>query len=147
MEIRLLQPEDFDQVLAMMEVFYASDALLIHPPVETLKRTLRDAIAQGPYLKGYGFEEDGMLCGYGMAAMSYSTECGGLCAWIEDIYIMPESRGKGYGTAFLQFVKDRYGDRVKRIRLEAESDNEKAIGVYHNAGFKELAYTQLVLDS
>ena len=54
MKIRLLEQKDFEPVLSMMEVFYASDALLIHPDTETLKKTLSDAISAGPYLKGYG---------------------------------------------------------------------------------------------
>ena len=146
MQIRLLEQNDFETVLAMMEVFYASDALLIHPDRETLKKTLTDAIAAGPYLKGYGFEEDGKLCGYGMVAMSYSTEAGGLCAWIEDIYVAPAFRGKGFGTAFLHFVADTYRGKVARLRLEAEPENEKAISVYKNAGYDELGYTQLIID-
>lgn len=146
MHIRLLEKKDFDRVLSMMEVFYASDALLIHPDVETLKKTLNDAIAAGPYLKGYGFEENGKLCGYGMVAMSYSTEAGGLCAWIEDIYVEPAFRGQGFGTGFLQFVKDTYGGQVARLRLEAEPENEKALSVYQNAGYEILGYTQLIID-
>ena len=124
MTIRKLQKTDFETVLSMMLVFYASDALLIHPGEEVLRKTLSDALADTPYLEAFGFEEAGVLTGYGMVAMSYSTEAGGLCAWIEDIYITPEHRGKGYGTRFLTFVKDRYGDRVARIRLEAEPENE-----------------------
>lgn len=146
MEIRLLQSRDFDQALSMMEVFYASDALLIHPDTQVLKKSLSDAIAQGPYLKGYGFWEENTLVGYGMVAMSYSTEAGGLCAWIEDIYIQPQSRGKGYGTAFLSFVEDTYKDKVSRIRLEAEPENKKAMNVYQKAGFEILGYTQLVRE-
>ena len=146
MQIRLLEQRDFDRVLAMMEVFYASDALLIHPDTQTLKKTLADAIAAGPYLKGYGFEEDGSLCGYGMVAMCYSTEAGGLCAWIEDIYVEPACRGRGFGTEFLHFVKKTYGPKVARLRLEAEPENEKAISVYKNAGYEVLGYTQLIVD-
>ncbi len=146
MEIRLLEQRDFDQVLSMMEVFYASDALLIHPDVETLKKTLADAIAAGPYLRGYGFQEGETLCGYGMVAMSYSTEAGGLCAWIEDIYVEPSWRGRGYGTQFLHFVARTYGPKVARLRLEAEPENEKAISVYKNAGYELLGYSQLIKD-
>lgn len=144
MTIRALQATDFDAVLSMMEVFYASDALLIHPPVEKLSKTLTDAIAQGPYLKGYGFEVDGTLVGYGMVAMSYSTEAGGLCAWIEDIYITPAHRGKGYGSAFLTFVKETCKSQVVRIRLEAEPENARAMAVYQKQGYEILGYTQLV---
>lgn len=146
MTIRKLQKTDFETVLSMMLVFYASDALLIHPGEEVLRKTLSDALADTPYLEAFGFEEAGVLTGYGMVAMSYSTEAGGLCAWIEDIYITPEHRGKGYGTRFLTFVKDRYGDRVARIRLEAEPENERAMAVYRKAGFEVLGYTQLVKE-
>ncbi len=146
MTIRKLQKADFDNVLSMMLVFYASDALLIHPSEAVLRKTLTDALADSPHLEAFGFEENGRLAGYGMVAMSYSTEAGGLCAWIEDIYIKPEHRGKGYGTSFLTFVKARYQDRVARIRLEAEPENERAMAVYRKAGFEILGYTQLVKE-
>ena len=144
MTIRKMEPTDFDKVLDMMVVFYASDALLIHPEREVLERTLRDAIEAGPYVEGFVFcvEED--LAGYGMIAKSYSTEMGGRCVWIEDIYIRPEFRGQGLGTGFLRFVEDRYRDWAVRLRLEAEEENEKAMAVYRNAGFETLGYVQLV---
>ena len=146
MIIRKLEQADFDTVLSMMLVFYASDALLVHPSEEVLRKTLTDALADTPYLEAFGFEENGILAGYGMVAMSYSTEAGGLCAWIEDIYIAPEYRGKGFGTSFLAFVKNRYENRVARIRLEAEPENVRAMAVYRKAGFEVLGYTQLVKE-
>jgi GNAT superfamily N-acetyltransferase len=116
MTIRPLVPSDFDRVLSMMVTFYASDALLVHPEESVLRKTLTDALSETPYLEAFGFEADGQLAGYGMVATSYSTEAGGLCAWIEDIYIEPEHRGKGYGSSFLEFVRQRYRNRVARIR-------------------------------
>lgn len=144
MEIRVLQPEDFQQVLDMMRVFYASDALLVHPDDSVLARTLRDSMAGGPYVTGYGFEVDGILAGYGMVSRSYSTETGGICLWIEDIYILPQHRGQGIGTAFLKFVEALGG--AVRLRLEAEPENERAMHVYRKAGFRELGYTQLIKE-
>lgn len=146
MTIRKLQEKDFDKVFSMMQVFYASDALLIHPEETVLRKTLTDALSDTPYLEGFGFEKDGVLVGYGMVAMSYSTEAGGQCAWIEDIYIEPACRGKGYGTAFLEFVKQRYAGKVVRIRLEAEPENSRAMAVYQKAGYGILGYTQLVCE-
>lgn len=146
MTIRKLKNTDFDTVLSMMLVFYASDALLVHPSEAVLRKTLSDALADTPYLEAFGFEEDGILAGYGMVAMSYSTEAGGLCAWIEDIYMEPQYRGKGFGTSFLNFVEERYGSRVARIRLEAEPENRRAMAVYRKAGFEILGYTELVKE-
>ncbi len=146
MTIRPLLSSDYETVLNMMRLFYASNALLIHPEEGVLRRTLGDAIGENPYLQGYGFETEEGLAGYGMVAMSYSTEAGGLCAWIEDIYVSPPWREKGFGTVFLNFVQSRYKDRVVRIRLEAEPENERAMAVYRKAGYEILGYTQLVKE-
>lgn len=146
MEISKLKPEDFEEVLSMMEVFYASNALLVHPEEQVLARTLWDSMSGGPYVTGYGFEEDGHLVGYGMVSRSYSTETGGICLWIEDIYIKPAFRGQGIGTAFLRFVEECGKGSAVRLRLEAEPENEKAISVYQSAGFRVLGYTQLVKE-
>ena len=144
MEIRKMRPVDAEGVFAMMEVFYASDALLIHPNQEVLRRTLEDCLADGPYLEGFVFEEEGILSGYAMVAKSYSTEAGGKCIWIEDLYLAPAYRGKGAGTAFLTFIAQRYTGQAVRLRLEAEPENDRAMRTYRSAGFEILGYTQLV---
>ena len=144
MEIRKMRREDGEKVFAMMEVFYASDALLIHPERATLRKTLEDCLADGPYLEGFVFEENGEVAGYTMVAKSYSTETGGPCIWIEDIYVLPEYRGRGFGTAFLKFATEHYHEAAVRLRLEAEPDNHRAIEVYKKVGFEVLGYTQLV---
>ena len=146
MTIRLLQPSDFEEVLSMMIPFYASEALLIHPSEDILRRTLTDALSGNPYLEAYGFQVDSGLAGYSMLAKSYSTEAGGPCIWIEDIYIKPEYQGQGFGTALLAFVEQRYRGKAARIRIEAEPENERAMAVYHKAGYEELGYTQLVKE-
>ena len=146
MIIRKLTAADFDEVLEMMLVFYASDALLVHPEEAVLRKTLADSVSNSPYLQGYGFQTEQGLAGYGMVALSYSTEAGGLCAWIEDIYIRPECRGKGFGTAFLDFVQAQYQPKVARLRLEAEPENSRAMAVYQKAGYEILGYTQLVKE-
>lgn len=144
MQIRPVEQKDFDKVLELMKVFYASDALLIHPEESVLRKTLAEAIEAGPYVEGFVFFREEELAGYGMIAKSYSTEVGGRCVWIEDIYIKPSFRGQGFGTGFLRYVEDRYRDWAVRLRLEAEEENEKAMQVYRNAGFETLGYVQLV---
>ena len=144
MEIRKMRSADAEGVFAMMEVFYASEALLIHPNQEVLRKTLEDCLEDGPYLEGFVFEEEGVLAGYAMVAKSYSTEAGGKCIWIEDLYLSPAYRGKGAGTAFLTFISQRYTGQAVRLRLEAEPENDRALGTYRSAGFEILGYTQLV---
>lgn len=144
MAVRKMEYGDFDAVLEMMKTFYASDALLIHPEEEVLRKTLQDCLEHGPYLEGYVLEESGNVVGYSMVAKSYSTETGGLCIWIEDIYICPQYRGRGMGSDFLQWIAQMYHGKAVRLRLEAEPENRKAMQVYEKAGFEVLGYTQLV---
>ena len=88
MSFRPFVEADYEEILSMMKVFYASDALLIHPQEATLRRTLTDVISDDPFVQGFAFEYEGVLAGYGMIAKSYSTEAGGHCVWIEDIQEM-----------------------------------------------------------
>ena len=141
MEIRKIRQEDFDQILSMMEVFYASDALLIHPDTQTLAKTLTDCIADGPYLEGFVMENEDRLAGYGMVAKSFSTEFGKPCIWIEDLYVESPYRNMGLGSAFLKFVENKYPGHL--LRLEVEKENERAVHVYEKCGFEEIPYMEM----
>ena len=144
MTIRRLEKTDFDAVLEMMLDFYASDAVLIHAEESVLRRSLTDAIAAGPYFEGFVFCVENAVAGYALISKSYSTEVGGICVWLEDIYIKPEFRGQGLGTAYLSFVENRFRGQAVRLRLEAEEENERAMEIYSKAGFERLGYIQLV---
>ena len=146
MRIQKLVPGDFQRVFEMMKVFYASDALLIHPDEQTIRTVARYAVEDGPYVTGYGFWEGEELAGYGTVTRNFSSEAGGICVWIEDIYVRPEYRGMGVGSGFLRFVEEEYRHTAVRIRLEAEPENERAMAVYRKAGFEVLGYTQLVKE-
>ena len=76
-----------------------------------------------------------------MLAMSFSTEFGRPCVWIEDLFLKEGYRRQGRGSAFLQYVSQRYPDAVHR--LEAEGGNAAALAVYRKCGFEILPYTEL----
>ena len=89
--IRSMKEEDFSEVLEMMKVFYASPALLSDPSEDVMKRDIADCLGDNPFIECFVFENNtGVIMGYSMVAHSYSTECGGNCVWVEDIYIKPE---------------------------------------------------------
>jgi ribosomal protein S18 acetylase RimI-like enzyme len=76
-----------------------------------------------------------------MLAKSYSTEFGKRCIWIEDLYLLPDYRGLGIGSAFFAFVEERYPNCL--LRLEVEEDNERARHVYDKCGFDVLPYMEM----
>ena len=93
-----------------------------------------------PFIEGFVFEDAGEILGYSMVAKSYTTEFGGLCVWIEDLYIKEEFRGKGIGGEFFDFIEKRYEDKAVRYKLEVEDENVRAVSMYKKTGYDELGY-------
>lgn len=139
--IRLMKDRDRQSVLDMMRVFYASPAVLSNGSEEIFCADIDNCIGCSPYLEGYIFEDESGLLGYGMIAKSFSTEFGKPCIWIEDLYIKPEFRGKGIGSAFFSHIEKKYPGHI--YRLEVEEENERAIRVYEKNGFEILPYMEM----
>ncbi len=146
MIIRPLEAHDRHAVLDMMVEFYSSPAILHHAPEETLERCLTDALSDSPYIEGYVFDEGGNIAGYSLVAKSYSTEYGGMCVWIEDLYVLPEFRGKSFASRFFEFIDSRYEKSAVRMRLEVEPSNEGARRLYRKCGYNELSYIQMTKE-
>ena len=141
-EIRPMTAADQETVLRMMRPFYASEAVMTNGSEEIFRRDLEACTGPSPYAEGFLLLEKGRTVGYAMIARSFSTEFGRSCIWIEDLYLEPEYRGKGLGSAFLRFLRRREPEAV--LRLEAERENERAIRVYRRSGFSELPYLELI---
>lgn len=139
--IRKMVREDAVPVKEMMEVFYASDAVLTNGSGEIFAADIENCVNDSPYLEGYIFEEDGQIQGYAMAARSFSTEFGKPCIWIEDLYIKPQFRGQGLGKAFFSFIETAFPGCI--FRLEAEPENTAAVALYKKCGFDVLPYLEL----
>lgn len=140
--IRKMIDADKNIVIDMMRRFYNSSAVITNGSEKIFAANVDACLKNSAYLEGYVFVVDEKIIGYGILAKSFSTEFGGECIWIEDIFIEKNFRGKGFGTRFLNFVKEKYPD--KNLGLEVESDNVKAIAAYKKFGFKELPYLEMV---
>lgn len=146
MKIRAMQLKDMEEVVGMMRVFYDSPAVIHAAPDEILRQDVKDCVGDCPYIEGYIFEENDRILGYSMVAKSYSTEYGGICVWVEDLYMKEEARGLGIGTAFFRFLDEKYKDQAVRFRLEVEEENERAVAVYKKAGYHPLPYMQMTKE-
>lgn len=142
--IRKMIDADKNIVTNMMRQFYNSPALITNGSEKIFKNNVESCLKNSPYIEGYVFVVDEKIVGYGILAKSFSTEFGGECIWIEDIYLEENFRGQGLGTKFIQFVKEKYPEKI--LRLEAEHDNVKAVAAYKKLGFKELPYLEMVLS-
>ena len=139
--IRPMLEQDRQQILEMMRVFYASEAVLTNGSEEIFRADIDHCVGDSPYLEGYVFESGDRIQGYAMVAKSFSTEFGKPCIWIEDIYIKEEYRRQGIASRFFRFVEEAYPNCI--FRLEVEAENERAIKTYHSCGYVVLPYMEM----
>ena len=85
-------------------------------------------------------EEDGTVVGFALFFHNFSTFVGRKGMYLEDLFILPEKRGLGYGKALLKYVAEiavqRKCGRMEWICLDW---NESALSVYRSIGAKPLS--------
>lgn len=146
MEFHKLQEADRDTFLEMAREFYHSDAVLKPVPDSYFENTLKECLRSDEYLLCYILEWGENAAGYALLSKSYSPEAGGPVLWVEEIYIRPAFRAHRIGSDFLASLCQKPPAGVRRIRLEVEADNTRAIALYKRLGFQFLPYLQMVLD-
>ena len=147
MRIRRFMEPDRAVYLDMAERFYLSPAVLHPVPRAYFERTFDEMLRSDVYVDGYLLEDDaGEAMGYMLLSKTFSQECGGLAIWVEELSVLPAFRGQGVGSEALEWVKERYPE-ARRIRLEVEPENERAIELYRRLGYQELGYYQMVWDA
>lgn len=145
LEIRNMVESDSQAVLEMMRVFYDSPAVFHTASDDVLKRDIADCVSDMPYVSGYIFEVDGVLAGYAMTAICYTTEYGGICIWLEDLYLKPEYRGQDIPSQFFRYIEEQHPEAV-RFKLEVEKENERAIAVYKKNGYGISPYFEMTKE-
>jgi GNAT superfamily N-acetyltransferase len=80
-------------------------------------------------------EEDGNIIGFALFFHNFSTFVGRKGLYIEDLFVIPEKRGMGYGKALLKYLAklavERNCGRMEWICLDW---NKPALNVYRSIG-------------
>ncbi len=80
-------------------------------------------------------EEDGVVVGFALFFHNFSTFLGRKGLYLEDLFILPEKRGMGYGKAMLKYLGElaleRHCGRMEWICLDW---NKPALSVYRAIG-------------
>ena len=80
-------------------------------------------------------EEEGMVVGFALFFHNFSTFVGRKGMYLEDLFVIPEKRGLGYGKALLKYVAklavQRNCGRMEWICLDW---NEPSLRIYHSIG-------------
>jgi GNAT superfamily N-acetyltransferase len=92
------------------------------------------------------FEVEESLAGYALLRPRWCTEAGAPELCVEELYVVPEQRGREIAADFLALMKKVSPQGCRRILLEAPREDRKGIDACRKLGFKESGRVILSLD-
>ena len=143
--IRKIENKDKEAFLSMSREFYASSAVLHDIPEKYHESCFAELMRSEDYARAYILEYAGKTAGYALLSLSYSREAGGLCTWIEELYVLPQFQGKGAAHIFFKWLEENIP--AARYRLETEHDNSRAKKLYRSLGYYPLEYEQFIKEN
>lgn len=132
-QIRTAVPEDVPVILNFI------NALAVYEHLES------EVVATEELLKEWIFEkkkaevifalEDGKEVGFALFFHNFSTFLGRAGIYLEDLFVLPEYRGKGYGTLLLKTLARTAEERgCGRLEWSCLDWNKPSIGFYKSLG-------------
>mgnify|MGYP000008801210 FL=1 len=138
--IRKFVPEDREDYIRFSTEFYNSSAVDKPVPREHFEQGFDEMMRSDVYVQGYMLVCDGNNVGYCVTMKTYSVESGGITIWIDELFVLEEYRSKGLGRELFKYIEENGDKKLRRIRLEVELENGRAISLYKKMGFEPAPY-------
>jgi GNAT superfamily N-acetyltransferase len=136
MDIRVAGPEDLDAVVRLLDAQFGEHDIALDAPAlrEGIKGLIFDPGRGAVLLAG-----DPEPIGVAVLAYTWTLEHGGAVAWLDELFVVPEHRGRGTGRALLLRALDvarHHGCRA--VDLEVDLHHARAERLYQREGFAAL---------
>ena len=133
---RIATIADIPTVLPMMRAFYDFERIAFNE--ERATELLRELVRDSRNGRLVMIESENTTAGYMVVGFGFSIEFGGRDALLDELFIVPEFRGKGLGTGAVDFAFNLCAENeIEALHLEADHFNERAHDLYLRLGFKD----------
>jgi GNAT superfamily N-acetyltransferase len=117
--------------------------------IQTSGELLGQAIAAILQNEGLGLflvaRDGGDVIGLAALSFAWTLEHGGKSAWLDELYVVPEHRGRGVGRALLErVIVEARVLGCRAIDLEVEEAHRRVEQLYEREGYRRLARTRWV---
>ncbi|MCD8140110.1 MAG: GNAT family N-acetyltransferase [Planctomycetaceae bacterium] len=131
--IRPATTDDIDAIIGFIRSL--ADSERIQDEVEITPALLRKWVFEEGRAEVIVGEVDGVVAGFALYYTSYSTVVGRPDLYLDDLYLLPEYRGNGFGTGFLRYLAALTIERgYGRLEWGCLTWNKPAIGFYLSLG-------------
>lgn len=137
-QIRHATRQDCSLILGFIKEL-ADYEKLSHEVVATVAILEETLFGETAYAQVIIAEHQGAAVGYALFFHNYSTFTGRPGIYLEDLYVQPQYRGKGFGKSLLSYIAKLAVDkRCTRVEWSVLDWNEPAIQFYRSIGAKPM---------
>ncbi len=132
--VRKAEEGDVDAVVGLMAAFYAEDGM----PFATgsARRAVTRLVGDRSLGQVWVAESGDVVVGYVALTLGYSLEFMGKDAFVDDLFVLPEHRGRGVGSRLLEVLTDACREfEVRAVHLEVDRVKTHARDLYRHFGF------------
>jgi GNAT superfamily N-acetyltransferase len=135
LSIALASGEDEEDLVRLLSAQFREHDIELDEPA--LRRAVRGPVldrTRGAFL----IARDGAeVLGFAYVAYTWTLEHGGKSAWLEELYVVPDRRGRGIGTHILRTALDlARGAGCAAVDLEVDHEHARAARLYEREGFR-----------
>ncbi|MCW1360205.1 GNAT family N-acetyltransferase [Campylobacter sp. US33a] len=135
--IREAQKEDLKNILILLKELAIHENML--DEVKCSEKELEESFFTNNYAKALVLEFQGQMIGYAMYYFTFSSFLGLGGMYLEDIYIKPDFRGKGFGKAVFKYLAQICKEKnLKRLEWVCLNDNQIGIDFYTSLKAKHM---------
>lgn len=143
---RPYHPED-EQILIPLVLDLYRDDISGKPMTEQKIRNTIAMLTAKPDLGTILIIENGdVAVGYAILINFWSNEYGGIMLNIDELYIAPPHRSKGFSTAFIRYLTETRFNNAVALQLEVSPKNHSARRLYDSLGFTPHPNNVLTLE-
>lgn len=135
---RAALPRDDDTIAEMCLALYREDPSSEPGPPPNIHATLTALRSQPSRGRAVVLEAEGRVVAYALLIAFWSNELGGEVCDIDELYVVPELRSRGYGSSLFDAIERAviWPERPVAMALVVNQDNTRARGLYERLGFK-----------
>ncbi|WP_261798068.1 GNAT family N-acetyltransferase [Campylobacter peloridis] len=128
-EICESKKEDLAEILELLKELAIHENML--DEVKCTTKELEESFFVNNYAKALSLKVDGKIIGYVMYFFTFSSFWGRGGLYLEDIYIKPEFRSRGYAKAVFRYLAKICKEKnLKRLEWVCLNDNDLGINFY-----------------
>jgi GNAT superfamily N-acetyltransferase len=135
-QFRVAEASDAEVLLDFMQAYYAFDGFGYDR--EKARAAVIPLLENPNFGRAWLILDGGTPVGYAVLCFGYSLEWLGRDAFVDELFLREEYRGRGWGRATMAFLEDAARELgIKTLHLGVEASNNRALRLYESVGFQK----------